>query len=60
MSLIYGRDMVESVYSGKSFHMEWFVPGWPIDPAKAKRKPKPTERPARTQIRAPDEDDARI
>jgi hypothetical protein len=62
MALIYGRDTVEQVYSGKGFHMEWFVPGWPIDPAKAKRKPKPTERPARTQIRPPDEEalDARI
>lgn len=32
LSLKYGRDKVEAVYAGKSFNMEFFVPGWPIDP----------------------------
>lgn len=40
LSLIYGRDAVEAVYAGRSFNMEWFVPGWPIDPAKNKPKKK--------------------
>jgi hypothetical protein len=30
--LKYGRDVVEIVYAGKSFNMEWFMPGWPVDP----------------------------
>lgn len=30
--LKYGREPVEAVYAGKSFNMEFFVPGWPIDP----------------------------
>lgn len=58
MALIYGRDTVESVYSGKGFQMEWFMPGWPINPKSAKRPPKKSDRPARTQTRQPDEDDA--
>ena len=61
MSLVYGRDMVESVYAGKGFHMEWFMPGWPIDPKKASRKLQQQaakDRPARVQLRKPDEDDA--
>lgn len=58
--LIYGRDVVEQVYAGKSFNMEWFVPGWPIDPAKApKRK---ADRPKPPRIQKPDDGslDARI
>jgi hypothetical protein len=39
--LIYGRDIVEKVYAGKSFLMEWFVPGWPLDPAKISKKKIP-------------------
>lgn len=61
MTLIYGRDLVESVYAGKSFHMEWFMPGWPINPAKAGKK-LVSDRPGRVERRRPDEDalDARI
>lgn len=33
--LKYGRDVVEKVYAGKAFNMEFFVPGWPINPEKA-------------------------
>lgn len=58
--LTYGRDVVEKVYAGKSFYMEWFVPGWPLDPAKGRRK-KP-DRPKPPQIKKPDAEatDARI
>jgi hypothetical protein len=58
--LRYGRDVVERVYAGRSFYMEWFVPGWPLDPAKARRK-KP-DRPKPPQVRKPDAEavDARI
>jgi hypothetical protein len=54
MSLIYGRETVEGVYAGRGFHMEFFVPGWPIDPAKATRRQK-AERPPRVSVRKPDE-----
>lgn len=43
--LKYGRDAVEAVYAGKAYHMEFFVPGWPIDPAKAKKKAPARVRP---------------
>ncbi len=59
----YGRDIVEAVYAGKSFNMEWFVPGWPIDPNKAKKaKKKEDARPPRVSIKPPpvEADDARI
>lgn len=61
LTLRYGRDIVESVYAGKSFHMEWFMPGWPIDPKNAPKKLL-TDRPKRVERRKPDEDalDARI
>jgi hypothetical protein len=62
LTLIYGRDVVESVYAGRAFHMEWFMPGWPIDPKKAKPGKKPNDRPSRVQRHEPDEGsvDARI
>lgn len=56
----YGRDAVEAVYAGRAFTMEYYVPGWPIDPAKAvKRK---TQRPKPPLIRSPDAEstDARV
>jgi hypothetical protein len=52
--LIYGREVVEAVYAGKSFNMEWFVPGWPIDPTKARRK-APDDRPKPARIQKPDD-----
>jgi hypothetical protein len=52
--LRYGRDVVELVYAGRAFNMEWFVPGWPIDPAKAKKKKRPDDRPKLPQFRKPD------
>jgi hypothetical protein len=55
--LKYGRDPVEAVYAGKTFSMEWFVPGWPVDPTKAKRKP-PNDRPTPVQIHKPPREDA--
>jgi hypothetical protein len=52
LALIYGAEAVEAVYAGKAFHMEWFVPGWPLDPAKApKRKP---DRPKAPAVNMPD------
>jgi hypothetical protein len=61
MMSIYGRDTVEAVYAGKSFQMEFFMPGWPIDPAKAPRKFQ-NERPKRVTRHEPDEEalDTRI
>ena len=60
----YGRDTVEAVYAGKSFLMEWFVPGWPINPAKASKALRKQEiRPPRVLVKSPDDDasvDARI
>jgi hypothetical protein len=54
--LKYGRDEVEKVYAGKAFNMEFFMPGWPIDPA-AKSVPKKgaNQRPKRVQRHEPDE-----
>ena len=63
MMSIYGRDAVEAVYAGKGFTMEWFMPGWPIDPAKAsKRQQKTLAREKRVQRHEPDDEaaDARI
>jgi hypothetical protein len=63
MMSIYGRDAVEAVYAGKGFAMEWFMPGWPIDPSKAsRRQQRAQERPPRIQRHEPDEGstDARI
>jgi hypothetical protein len=53
MALIYGSEMVETVYAGKAFNMEWFVPGWPVDPAEWK-KPPTEDRPRPPRIRSPD------
>lgn len=50
--LRYGREAVEQVYAGRSFNMEYYVPGWPVDPAQAGRK-KP-DRPKPPLIRKPD------
>lgn len=65
MMSIYGRDVVEAVYAGKAFVMEWFMPGWPIDPEKASKrqvKEASRDRPPRVSQRKPDEEaiDARI
>lgn len=63
MALKYGRDVTEEVYAGKAFMMEWFMPGWPIDPTKATKKKTP-DRPRLPTFRpAPDDEgatDARI
>jgi hypothetical protein len=44
--------------------MEWFVPGWPINPAKASKALRRQEiRPPRVLVKQPDDDasvDARI
>jgi hypothetical protein len=53
--LKYGRDPVEAVYAGKSFNMEFFVPGWPVDPAKAVKRKAPQDRPKPPQVRSPDD-----
>jgi hypothetical protein len=57
MTIIYGRDTVESVYAGKSFHIEWFMPGWPINPEKASKK-LVSDRPKRVERRTPNDEDA--
>jgi hypothetical protein len=61
MMSIYGRDVVELVYAGKRFNMEFFMPGWPIDPAKASKKLQ-NEKPKRVARHEPDEEalDTRI
>jgi len=58
----YGRDVVELVYAGKSFLMEWFAPGWPIDPEKQPASMRPKKRPAKDKFRKQDDEalDARI
>jgi hypothetical protein len=55
--LKYGRDEVEKVYAGKSFNMEFFMPGWPVDPS-AKNAPKAgaNQRAKRVARHEPDED----
>ena len=50
----YGRDEVEAVYAGKAFNMEWFVPGWPIDPANRPKVNK-SARPTKRLLREPEE-----
>jgi hypothetical protein len=51
----YGRDEVEKVYAGKSFRMEFFMPGWPIDPSKGAPKNATPKRPVKQQFRQPEE-----
>jgi hypothetical protein len=54
--LKYGRDEVEKVYAGKAFNMEFFMPGWPIDPtAKSVPKAGTNQRKKRVQMHEPDE-----
>jgi hypothetical protein len=57
MTSIYGRDTVEGVYAGKSFNMEWFMPGWPIDPRKASKK-LVNDRPKRVERHSPNDENA--
>ena len=52
----YGRDEVEKVYAGKSFHMEFFVPGWPINLDEAKSRKEKSARPSRKSIRSPEDE----
>jgi hypothetical protein len=64
--LKYGREAVEGVYAGRAFNMEFFVPGWPVDPTKQTRAKSKAQdhRPPRKHIQEPDADaeatDARI
>jgi hypothetical protein len=58
MTLIYGRDIVESVYAGKSIHIEWFMPGWPINPQNAPPKKAGSDRPTRVGRRRPEDENA--
>jgi hypothetical protein len=62
LSLIYGREVVEQVYAGKAYRMEWFMPGWPVDPTRARKKAYPNARPPRVQTRPPPDtaEDTRI
>jgi hypothetical protein len=62
MVLKYGRENVEGVYAGKAFNMEWFVPGWPVDPSRQSRaKNKPQDaRPPKVHIQDPGAEDARV
>ncbi len=55
----YGREAVENVYAGKSFNMEWFMPGWPIDPSKqTKARAKAlAARPPQKQFLTPEDND---
>lgn len=57
LALKYGRDNVEAVYAGKGFNMEFFMPGWPVDPTKSRKKAQDA-RPPRKQFRQPEDDDA--
>ena len=57
----YGRDVVEAVYAGKRFNMDFFMPGWPVDPSKqSKAKAKAAARPVRKQYREPEDDEEAI
>jgi hypothetical protein len=53
LQLRYGTAAVEAVYAGRAFVMEWFMPGWPIDPTK-NRKKKKSDRPHPPRYRQPD------
>lgn len=53
LAIIYGNAAVEAVFAGRAFVMEWFVPGWAIDPDDWEKKP--AERPRPPRIRAQDD-----
>jgi hypothetical protein len=56
----YGRDVVEAVFAGKSFNMEFFMPGWPVDPTKRPPKKGQNDRPKKTQFHQPEVEDTRV
>jgi hypothetical protein len=60
LMLKYGRDIVEAVYAGKSFNMEFFMPGWPIDPKSRPNSGSKSDRPKRVQFIQPEAEDTRI
>lgn len=59
MALKYGRDPVEAVYAGKGFNMEWFMPGWPVNP-KEKKKGGVNTRAKKVFQHAPEEADTNL
>lgn len=51
LTTIYGFDAVDAVYAGRSFNMEFFAPGWPVDPTGAGTKKRPPEKPAAPRVK---------
>jgi hypothetical protein len=63
MISIYGMDVVDAVYSGRSPSIEFFMPGWPIDPSSvpAKRKKPEKIKPPKVKMYLPhDEEEAAV
>jgi len=63
MASVYGFDEVDRVYPGRSpKDIEWFAPGWPIDPTGLGKTKKPVERakPPRIKIFAPEDVDEAV
>lgn len=51
LTLIYGREEVEKVFSGRAVSMEFFVPGWPKNPEENSPKREPDNyRPEKTKF----------
>jgi hypothetical protein len=51
MASIYGFEEVDAVYAGRSPSMEWFAPGWPVDPTGTGVNKREVERSRAPKIR---------
>jgi len=51
LASIYGFEAVDAVYAGRSFNMEFFAPGWPVDPTGTGTKKRPPDRPSPPRVK---------
>jgi len=55
LASIYGFEAVDAVYAGRSPAIEWFAPGWPVDPTGTGEKKPDRARPPRVKMFAPED-----
>lgn len=62
LASIYGFEAVDLVYAGRSFNMEFFAPGWPVDPTGAGVKKRAPDKPSapRVKLFAPEDVDEAV
>lgn len=52
---IYGFEAVDPVYAGRSPSMEYFAPGWPVDPSGTGARKPEKAKPPRVKLFAPED-----